>query len=76
MFVADDLNCHYAGRARVAKAMGRDVIAYTASPCRTPGSRKHKGFIVPGTGGPNGEIPSAWYSGLEKESSQEFEAGY
>jgi hypothetical protein len=72
VFVADDLNYHYAGRARVAKAVGMDVIAYTASPRRTPGSGKDKGFIVPGTGDPNGEIPSAWYSGLEKESSHEF----
>lgn len=35
-------------------------------------SRKDKSFIVPGTSDPNGEIPGAWYSGLEKESSHEF----
>ncbi|XTI95439.1 hypothetical protein V2W45_1474428 [Cenococcum geophilum] len=43
--------------ARVAKAMGRD----------------DKSFIVPGTSDPNGEIPGAWYSGLEKESSHDKE---
>ena len=47
------------------------AIAYTASPRRTPKS-KDKGFIESGTGDPNGEIPSAWYSGLQKESSHEF----
>lgn len=58
--------------ARVAKAMGMDVIAYTASPRTTPDSKKDKGFIVPGTGDPEGEFPSAWYSGLDKGSLHEF----
>ena len=58
--------------ARVAKAMGMDVIAYTASPRKTPESKKDKGFIVPGTGDAEGEIPTAWYSGLDKESLHEF----
>ncbi|KAI9714199.1 MAG: hypothetical protein M1812_006420 [Candelaria pacifica] len=57
---------------RVAKAMGMDVIAYTASPRDTAESKKDKGFIVPGTGDPNGDIPSAWYSGLEKGNLQTF----
>ena len=58
--------------ARVARAMGSDVIAYTASPRTTPESRRDNGFIVPGTGDPDGEFPSAWYSGLDKESLHEF----
>jgi hypothetical protein len=58
--------------ARVARAMGSDVIAYTASPRRTPESRRDDGFIVPGTGDPEGEFPSAWYSGLDKKSLHEF----
>ncbi|KAF2750647.1 hypothetical protein M011DRAFT_178166 [Sporormia fimetaria CBS 119925] len=58
--------------ARVAKAMGSDVIAYTASPRPTPESRRDNGFIVPGTGDPDGSLPSAWYSGLEKEKLHEF----
>jgi hypothetical protein len=58
--------------ARVAKAMGSDVIAYTASPRPTPESRRDDGFIVPGTGDPDGSIPSAWYSGLDKKSLHEF----
>jgi lactate dehydrogenase-like 2-hydroxyacid dehydrogenase len=56
--------------ARVATAMGMDVIAYTASPRKTPESRRDGGWIVPGTGDPEGVLPSAWYSG--KEDLHEF----
>ncbi|EAT88128.2 hypothetical protein SNOG_04368 [Parastagonospora nodorum SN15] len=58
--------------ARVAKAMGMDVIAYTASPRKTPESKKDGGYIVPGTGDPDGSFPSAWYSGTNKEDVHEF----
>ena len=58
--------------ARVAKAMGMDVLAYTASPRTTPESKHDNGFIVPGTGDPDGSIPSAWYSGLDKASLHNF----
>ncbi|KAL8702765.1 MAG: hypothetical protein Q9201_004066 [Fulgogasparrea decipioides] len=57
---------------RVAKAMGMDVIAYTASPRNTPESKKDQGFIVPGTGDPDGEFPSAWYSGTDKKDLHHF----
>jgi hypothetical protein len=49
-----------------------DVIAYTASPRKTPESKKDNGYIVPGTGDPNGEFPSAWYSGTDKKDVHEF----
>ena len=58
--------------ARVAKAMGMDVIAYTASPRSTPEQKRDKGFILPGTGDPEGEIPSAWFSGTDKASLHHF----
>ncbi|PVI08185.1 hypothetical protein DM02DRAFT_608261 [Periconia macrospinosa] len=58
--------------ARVAKAMGMKVLAYTASPRPTPESRRDDGFIVPGTGDPDGSFPSAWYNGLDKENLHEF----
>ncbi|KAA8576431.1 hypothetical protein EYC84_006555 [Monilinia fructicola] len=59
--------------ARISKAMGMDVIAYTASPRPTPESRKDTGkYIVPNTGDPDGLIPSAWYSGLDKSSLHNF----
>jgi hypothetical protein len=52
--------------------MGMDVIAFTASPRETAESRKDTGYIVPGTGDPEGEFPSAWYSGLDKKNLHEF----
>ncbi|KAL3427753.1 d-isomer specific 2-hydroxyacid dehydrogenase [Phlyctema vagabunda] len=58
--------------ARIAKAMGYDVIAFTATPKKTPESKRDTGYIVPGTGDVNGEVPSAWYSGLDKESLRDF----
>ena len=57
---------------RVARALGMDVIAFTASPKKTPDSKRDKGFIVPGTGDEDGSIPSAWYSGLDRESLHKF----
>jgi phosphoglycerate dehydrogenase-like enzyme len=58
--------------ARVCKAMGMDVIAYTASPRTTSDSKKDKGYVVAGTGDPDGTIPSAWYSGTDKGSLHHF----
>lgn len=58
--------------ARVAKALGMDIVAFTASPRKTPESKKDRGYIVPSTGDPDGTIPSAWYSGLDKASLHEF----
>ena len=58
--------------AHVGKALGMDVIAYTASPRTTPESKCDNGFIVPGTGDPDGSIPSAWFSGLDKKSLHNF----
>ena len=58
--------------ARVANAMGMDVIAYTATPKDTPEKRRDVGYIVPGTGDREGTIPSAWYSGTDKASLRNF----
>jgi phosphoglycerate dehydrogenase-like enzyme len=58
--------------ANVAKALGMEVIAYTASPRDTPEKRADHGFIVPGTGDRDGSIPREWYSGLDKESLHNF----
>jgi phosphoglycerate dehydrogenase-like enzyme len=49
-----------------------DVIAYTASPRKTPESKKETGYVVPGTGDVDGIIPSAWYSGLDRASLHNF----
>jgi lactate dehydrogenase-like 2-hydroxyacid dehydrogenase len=58
--------------ANITKALGADVIAYTASPRTSPESKRDNGYIVPGTGDPDGSIPSAWYSGLDKASLHNF----
>ncbi|KUJ08075.1 D-isomer-specific 2-hydroxyacid dehydrogenase-like protein [Mollisia scopiformis] len=58
--------------ARAAHALGFDVIAFTATPKKTPESKRDHGYIVPRTGDPDGSIPSAWYSGLDKASLHEF----
>lgn len=58
--------------ANVARAMGMRVDAYTASPRPTPESRRDTGYIVPGTGDPDGTIPERWFSGLDKASLRGF----
>lgn len=58
--------------ARVAKAMGMRVLAYTASPKDTAEKRKDSGYIVPGTGDEEGVVPDEWFSGLEKKNLHDF----
>lgn len=48
------------------------VFAYTASPRPTPESRHDNGYIVPGTGDPDGSIPISWHHGTDKESIRSF----
>ncbi|KAL1981207.1 hypothetical protein VTN96DRAFT_2959 [Rasamsonia emersonii] len=57
---------------RVAVALGMKVLAYTASPRDTPESRRDKGYIVPGTGDPDGTLPISWHHGTDKESLRAF----
>ena len=58
--------------ARVGAAMGMDVVAYTAGPKETKESKRDKGYIVPGTGDLEGDIPGRWFSGTDKASLHEF----
>ena len=58
--------------ARSAKVMGFDVLAFTANPCHTAESRRDHEHIVFRTEDPEGEIPSARFSGLEKGSLHRF----
>lgn len=58
--------------ARVGKAMGMTVVAYTASRKDTPEKRRDGGYIVPGTGDPDGSLPSEWFSGTSKEELHAF----
>ncbi|KAK1139124.1 hypothetical protein N8T08_001244 [Aspergillus melleus] len=52
--------------ARVAKAFGMDVYAYTLHERATPESRKDNSFSEPGLGDPEGEFPSKWFHGPEQ----------
>ncbi|KAI9668804.1 MAG: hypothetical protein M1831_000873 [Alyxoria varia] len=58
--------------ARVARAMGMEVVAYTARERKTKESKKDQGYVVPGTGDPEGDLPSEWYSGTDKKSLHRF----
>ena len=58
--------------ARVFTAMGAEVIAYTATPRTTAEERRDKGYIVPGTGDPDGLWPTAWFSGTSKSALYTF----
>jgi phosphoglycerate dehydrogenase-like enzyme len=52
--------------------MGMTVLAYTASPRPDAASRRDTGYIIPGTGDPDGTIPSEWFSGVSKTALREF----
>jgi phosphoglycerate dehydrogenase-like enzyme len=58
--------------ARVGKAMGMDVIVYTAKAKDTAEAREFAGFTMSGMGDPNGSIPSKWYSGGTKQALHSF----
>ncbi|KAI1393335.1 uncharacterized protein F4822DRAFT_8819 [Hypoxylon trugodes] len=58
--------------ARVAKAIGMEVYAYTNRPRPTPESRRDRSYIVPGLGDPEGVLPSKWFSGTKPEEVHEF----
>lgn len=48
------------------------VHAYTATPRNTPESHQHTGYVVPGTGDTNGELPASWHHGKTRESLHSF----
>lgn len=52
--------------ARLAKALGMDVHAFTLHERPTPESRADTSFSEPGLGDPAGEIPSRWFHGLDQ----------
>ncbi|KAK2758760.1 hypothetical protein FQN54_003451 [Arachnomyces sp. PD_36] len=53
--------------ARLASAMGMEVLAYTSSPRPTPESRRDDSYVAPNTGDPEGTIPTAWYHDHNRE---------
>ncbi|KAF4982769.1 hypothetical protein FZEAL_1670 [Fusarium zealandicum] len=58
--------------ARVAKAIGLDVHAYTLHPRPTPESRRDNSYSPAGLGDPEGVFPSKWFSGGTKEEIHDF----
>ncbi|ATY64537.1 NAD(P)-binding domain [Cordyceps militaris] len=49
--------------ARLCKAMGMTVHAYTLHPRRTPSSRRDDSYAPPGLGDPAGALPDRWFAG-------------
>jgi phosphoglycerate dehydrogenase-like enzyme len=49
-----------------------EVFAYTRNEKATPALRRDTGYNIPGTGDPEGLIPSKWYHGTSKEAINEF----
>ena len=58
--------------ARVCKAMGMDIHAYTFHARTTPESRRDTGYIPPGLGDPDGTLPSKWFSGSSTADLHSF----
>ncbi|ORY64823.1 D-3-phosphoglycerate dehydrogenase [Pseudomassariella vexata] len=58
--------------ARVANAMGMEIYAYTRSERVTAAQRKDDSYCVPGTGDPDGLLPTKWFHGASKESINAF----
>ncbi|KAG8423379.1 hypothetical protein J3459_008467 [Metarhizium acridum] len=58
--------------ARICKAMGMDVHAYTLHPRKTPESRRDETYTPPGLGDPEGIFPSKWFSGSSKKELHDF----
>ncbi|KAI1331264.1 D-isomer specific 2-hydroxyacid dehydrogenase [Xylariaceae sp. FL0255] len=59
--------------ARVAKAIGMEVYAYTRTEKSTAESRKDDSYCVPGIeGDPDGLLPAKWFYGSSKESLNTF----
>lgn len=58
--------------ANLARALGMDVVAFTMRERPSPESRKDDSYCVPGTGDPDGLIPTRWFHGTTKEVLNNF----
>lgn len=52
--------------ARLARALGMDVHAFTLREKPTPESRKDESFVEEGLGDPGGDLPSRWFHGRDQ----------
>jgi phosphoglycerate dehydrogenase-like enzyme len=58
--------------ARIAQALGMDVIAYTLRPRLTASNRKDRNWYQAGSGDPEGTIPSKYFHGESKKELHTF----
>jgi phosphoglycerate dehydrogenase-like enzyme len=58
--------------ARLGKALGMDVIAFTRSDRSNPVSRRDESYFEPGLGDPEGVLPSRWFYGSTTDAVNEF----
>ncbi|KAK5996516.1 D-2-hydroxyacid dehydrogenase [Cladobotryum mycophilum] len=58
--------------ARVCRALGMEVYAYTNHPRLTPESRRDTTYAPEGLGDPDGTLPSKWFSGQSKQELHDF----
>lgn len=58
--------------ARVARSLGMEVLAYTRTEKPTPESRRDDSYCVPGTGDPEGLIPTRWFHGASRDAVDDF----
>ncbi|KAL7931028.1 hypothetical protein V8C35DRAFT_282962 [Trichoderma chlorosporum] len=58
--------------ARLAQALGMEIYVQTLSPRPTPESKKLSEYTVPGSGDPDGLIPTKWFSGAGPEAVNHF----
>ncbi|PCG97111.1 D-isomer specific 2-hydroxyacid dehydrogenase, NAD-binding [Penicillium occitanis (nom. inval.)] len=59
--------------ARVAQALGIDVVVYTSKPRMTAAERRdNNSFVQSGSGDPDGTVPSQYFHGQTKADFQHF----
>ncbi|KAL7929043.1 hypothetical protein V8C35DRAFT_316481 [Trichoderma chlorosporum] len=58
--------------ARLAQALGMDVVAFNSRPRLTAEDRKDRSWYQAGSGDPEGTIPSAYFHGQSKEALHSF----
>ncbi|KAL7946680.1 hypothetical protein V8C42DRAFT_343621 [Trichoderma barbatum] len=58
--------------ARVAQALGMDIVVYNSRPRLTAEDRKDRNWYQAGSGDPDGTIPSAYFHGQTKEALHTF----
>lgn len=58
--------------ARLSKALGMEVLAFTSTARDTPESRRDRAFHLPGMGDEDGVLPDRWLHGKTKDDVNNF----